>query len=96
MCDFYHRFQKSPLISTYLIAFSVNDLEEVVLTPQSNGVLHSIWARRDLVEAGWADYPASWLAKNLAVYEDLLQVPYPLPKLDTLVQPSKEGAMENW
>ncbi len=81
---------------TYFVAFSVHDLEAKAVETESNGVEHTIWARRELIEAGWADYAASWLAKNLLFFEDLFLVPYPLGKLDTLVQPNKYNAMENW
>ena len=94
------RFARTPPMSAYFVAFAVHRLTPVRLDPVEGAlhrVRHTIWARQEMVDGGWTNFSASYLAPVLAAYEELLGVDYPLEKLDTFVQPIKmAGGMENW
>ncbi|KAK9805996.1 hypothetical protein WJX73_002376 [Symbiochloris irregularis] len=96
-----HTFATTPLMSTYLVAFIVGHLEAVTTTvaglPGTPYPVRtvSVWGTpqraRDLQTA------LDVAAQLLPVYELVLQVPYPLPKMDLVAIPDfAAGAMENW
>ncbi|KAJ3809857.1 peptidase family M1-domain-containing protein [Lentinula aff. lateritia] len=72
------RFERSPLMSTYLVAFANGQFE----------YLKSSFKTK---------YTLGVTAKVLPVYEQVFDIEYPLPKLDTLVIEDMDAyAMENW
>ncbi|CRK41705.1 hypothetical protein BN1708_008534 [Verticillium longisporum] len=88
------KFNKSPLMSTYLIAFIVGELNYIettafrvpirVYAPPSEDIEHG-------------RYALDIAAKGLEFYEKEFGIEYPLPKLDQVAMPDfAAGAMENW
>ncbi|CAI6095111.1 unnamed protein product [Clonostachys chloroleuca] len=87
-------YNKTPLMSTYLVAFVIGHLKyyestnfrvpvRVYCTPDQN-VEHAI-------------YSAELGARTLRFYEEQFDNPYPLPKMDMVAVPDfAAGAMENW
>ncbi|KUI66742.1 Aminopeptidase 2, mitochondrial [Cytospora mali] len=87
-------FNKSPLMSTYLVAFIVGELNYIetkefrvpvrVYAPPGQDIEHGRFSL-DLA------------AKTLAFYEKVFGIEFPLPKMDQVAIPDfAQGAMENW
>ena len=87
-------FNKTPLMSTYLLAFIIGELNYIettafrkpvrVYSPPSSDIQHG-------------QFSLDLAAKTLAFYEETFASPYPLPKMDMVAIPDfSAGAMENW
>ncbi|MCJ1306481.1 Aminopeptidase 2 mitochondrial [Agyrium rufum] len=87
-------FDKTPIMSTYLLAFIISELTYIenndfripvrVYAPPDQEIEHGRFA----VELG---------AKTLGFYEKVFDSPFPLPKMDMIAIPDfSAGAMENW
>ena len=88
------RFDETPIMSTYLVAFVVGDLEAIEQRSDS-GTLIRVWATRGNAEKG--RYALDTSAKLLSYFNDYFGIPFPLPKLDHIAIPDfAAGAMENW
>ena len=88
-----HTFERTPKMSTYLVAFVVGDLVSVSQTVGSHTV--GIWG----VPGREAQLPEalSVMSKVLPAYETLFGVDFPMHKLDLIAIPDfAAGAMENW
>jgi len=84
-------FQTTPPMSTYLVAFAIQDFEGI------EGALNvTIWAKKEDIDAGLANYTQRIGPKLLDLYSSLFGIPYTLPKMDMVSVPNKGGAMENW
>ncbi|XP_075149907.1 suppressor of ER stress-induced death [Haematobia irritans] len=82
-------FEESVPMSTYLVAYSISDFQNI-----SNGN-YSVWARHDAIQS--ASYALSMVPKALHFFEDFFKIPFPLPKIDMIALPDfASGAMENW
>lgn len=88
------KFNKSPLMSTYLIAFIVGELNYIetnefripvrVYAPPGQDIEHG-------------RFSLNLAAKTLAFYEKVFGQEFPLPKMDQVAIPDfAAGAMENW
>lgn len=89
------RFEKTPKMSTYLLAFIVCDFDKIERT--ENKVQIRIWARKKAIEEGQGAYALNITGPILSFYEKYYQLPYPLPKSDQIALPDfSAGAMENW
>ncbi|TDG52379.1 hypothetical protein AWZ03_001209 [Drosophila navojoa] len=87
-------FEESVPMSTYLVAYSVNDFSHKPST-LPNSTLFRTWARPNAIEQ--CDYAAEVGPKVLQYYEDLFGIKFPLPKIDQIAIPDfSAGAMENW
>ena len=87
-------FQETPRMSTYLLAFTVADLEKVEARAES-GTLVRVWATRGNAEKG--RYALETSIKLLKYFNGYFGIPFPLPKLDHIAIPDfAAGAMENW
>ena len=88
------RFQETPPMSTYLLAFVIGELESIE-DRSDDGTLIRIWTTPGRAEHGRV---ALDIAKRLLTYyNDYFGIPYPLEKLDHLAIPDfAAGAMENW
>ena len=88
------RYDETPIMSTYLLAFIVGDLsyiEEV----GDNGTLMRVFTTRGREEQGRFALETS--LRLLKYFNDYFGIPYPLPKLDHFAIPDfAAGAMENW
>jgi puromycin-sensitive aminopeptidase len=88
------RFEPTPKMSTYLVAFVVGDLAKVEATA-SNGTLVRVWATRGKESQG--QFALENSVKILDYMNDYFGIDYPLPKMDHLAIPDfAAGAMENW
>ncbi|KAK2761286.1 Aminopeptidase 2 mitochondrial [Arachnomyces sp. PD_36] len=88
------KFNKSPLMSTYLVAFIVGELK--VIETNDFRVPIRVFATPDQdIEHG--RFSLDLAAKTLAFYEKTFDSEFPLPKMDMLAIPDfSAGAMENW
>ncbi|XP_017083305.2 aminopeptidase N-like [Drosophila eugracilis] len=87
-------FQESVPMSTYLVAYSVNDFSHKPST-LPNGAHFRTWARPNAIDQ--CDFAAEFGPKVLQYYEQFFGTKFPLPKIDQLAVPDfAAGAMENW
>jgi aminopeptidase 2 len=91
-------FQKTPIMSTYLVAWANGDfryLESSFTSPLSGKKIPlRIYTTPEHLHQ--AKFALDVKAKVLPVYEKIFDIEYPLPKLDTLVASDFDaGAMEN-
>ncbi|MFO1413643.1 MAG: M1 family aminopeptidase [Burkholderiales bacterium] len=89
-------FQRTPLLSSYLVAFAVGDFDVLDAgRAGSKGVPVSIVAPKG--RAGEGAFAAGEVGPLLAAAERYFGMPYPFPKLDLLAYPRATfgGAMEN-
>lgn len=88
-------FEKTPKMSTYLLAFVVGDLHKKT-THTKSGIQVSVWATR-AQNAELLDFPLEIATKVLEFYEDYFDEEFPLKKCDHVALPDfSSGAMENW
>lgn len=88
------RFQRSPVMSSYLLFLGVGEFDR--LQTNVDGVAVSVLARSGSACKG--QFALESAAKLLAYYNEFFGTPYPLPKLDLVAAPGNAGfsAMENW
>ena len=88
------RFAETPVMSTYLLAFVVGDLESVEQRTDA-GTLMRVWTTRGKQEQG--RFALETAVNLLDYFDDYFGIRYPLPKLDHIAIPDfAAGAMENW
>ena len=87
-------FNKTPLMSTYLLAFIVGELNHI--ETKSFRVPIRVYATPDTnIEHG--RFSLDLAARTLAFYEKEFDSDFPLPKMDMVAVPDfSAGAMENW
>ena len=88
-------FQRSPIMSSYLLFFATGDFERI--TKQAGGREVGIVMSRG--NASKAQFALDAEAQILPYYNAYFGTPYPLPKLDNVAGPGQSqffGAMENW
>jgi aminopeptidase 2 len=93
------KFQKTPLISSYLVAWATGEfahLDSSYTSPLSGRVVPlRIYATPDCIHQ--AQFALDVKSKVMPLYEEMFDIEYPLTKLDTLVASAFDaGAMENW
>ena len=87
-------FDKTPVMSTYLLAFVIGDLTHIEKAA-ADGTAMGVWMTRGKEEQG--QFALDTAVKLLSFFNDYFGIPYPLPKLDHLAIPDfAAGAMENW
>ncbi|XP_038059701.1 putative aminopeptidase-2 [Patiria miniata] len=89
-------FEKSVVMSTYLVCYAVSDFKAKFMTTQ-NGVELGVWAQGDLINQ--TDYALQKGVEILDYFDDLfgMDVKYPIAKLDMIALPEMlYQAMENW
>ncbi|EJU01768.1 Metalloprotease [Dacryopinax primogenitus] len=92
-------FSTTPNMSTYLVAFANGPFEflERIHTSAITGkdtIMRVYTTKQHISQARLA---LDVTARVLPMYEEIFDIPYPLPKLDTLaVDDFDFGAMENW
>ncbi|EDV26424.1 uncharacterized protein TRIADDRAFT_22803 [Trichoplax adhaerens] len=88
------KFAKTPIMSTYLLAFVVGDFEYVEAR-SADGVLVRVYAPIGKKDQG--KFALDVAVKTLPFYKDYFNIPYPLPKIDLIaIADFAAGAMENW
>ncbi len=88
------KFNKTPLMSTYLLAFIIGELN--CIETKNFRVPVRVFATPDKdIEHG--RFSLDLAAKTLEFYEKTFDSPFPLPKMDMVAVPDfSAGAMENW
>lgn len=88
------KFNKSPVMSSYLLAVIVGELKSI--STDKFRLPIKVWMTPDQnVEDG--RFSLEVAAKTLAFYEKAFDSEYPLPKMDMVAIPDfSAGAMENW
>uniref|UniRef100_A0A8D1XH61 Aminopeptidase n=2 Tax=Sus scrofa TaxID=9823 RepID=A0A8D1XH61_PIG len=88
-------FYTTPHMPTYLAAFAVCDYEYVSRIERGKEI--RIWARKDAIAGGNADFALNITGPIFSFLEDLFNISYPLPKTDIIALPTFDNrAMENW
>ncbi|XP_063151381.1 aminopeptidase Q [Candoia aspera] len=88
-------FEITLKMSTYITAFVVCKFDYVTTTERGNQI--RIWARKDAVQRGFANYALNITGPIFSYLEDLFNISYPLSKTDVVALPNMNaGAMENW
>lgn len=89
------KFERSPRMSTYLLAFVVGELQSKTATTK-DGVEVNVWAT-PAQSAESLDFPLDIAVRSIEFYNDYFGTAYPLPKSDHVALPDfSSGAMENW
>uniref|UniRef100_A0A1X7VNA5 Uncharacterized protein n=1 Tax=Amphimedon queenslandica TaxID=400682 RepID=A0A1X7VNA5_AMPQE len=87
-------FNRTPIMSTYLLAFIVGEYDYIE-DKDSNGVVVRVYTPLGKKEQG--RFALNIATKTLPFYRKYFNVPYPLPKIDLIAIPDfAAGAMENW
>ncbi|KAM3925883.1 aminopeptidase N-like [Leptodactylus fuscus] len=86
------KFENSPRMSTYLVAFIVSQFKAV------GDDMVKIWGRQKAIEDfNQGEYALNVTKPILEFFEKYYDAPYPLPKSDQVAIPDfGAGAMENW
>ncbi|KAF9908821.1 hypothetical protein BX616_011369 [Lobosporangium transversale] len=90
-------FEKTPVMSTYLVAFAVGDFEyiETTTTKLEKPITCRVYTLPGLKEQG--RFALEITPKILEYFTEIFGSAYPLPKLDHIAVPDFDaGAMENW
>jgi aminopeptidase N len=88
------KFQTTPIMSVYLLAFIIGDLKYLEAKTK-DGVLVRTYSTPANVELN--HFALDVAVKCLEFYNDYFDLPYPLPKCDLIALPDfASGAMENW
>ncbi|KAF2640961.1 hypothetical protein P280DRAFT_518300 [Massarina eburnea CBS 473.64] len=92
-------FERSPVMSTYLLAWAIGDFEyvEAFTERKYNGksLPVRVYTTRGLKEQG--NFALDNCHKIVDYFSEVFQIDYPLPKVDLLaVHEFSHGAMENW
>lgn len=87
-------FEKTPIMSTYLLAWAIGEFEKVE-SKTSRDIVVRVWTTPG--NKNKADFACEVGCKALDFYEKYFAINYPLPKCDMLAVPDfAAGAMENW
>lgn len=88
------KFEESPIMSTYLVAFIIGELEYLE-TKTKDSVKIRVYTTPGKKDQG--KFALETAVKALNFYNYYFGIPYPLPKLDMIAIPDFDaGAMENW
>ncbi|XP_077979607.1 aminopeptidase N-like [Glandiceps talaboti] len=87
-------FDTTPNMVTYLLVLVLADFPSIQLTTKY-GYEFNVWAREDLIYS--ANYSLYAGSETLTYFEELLETPYGLPKMDFVAIPDyAAGATEFW
>ena len=88
-------FEKTPRMSSYLLAFVIGELHKKSARTKS-GVEVNVWATPAQNE-NTLDFALDIATRSIDFYDEYFGVKYPLPKSDHVALPDfSSGAMENW
>lgn len=88
------KFDKTPIMSTYLVAVVVGEYD-FVEGKSSDGVLVRVYTPKGKKEQG--QFALEVATKVLPYYNKYFNIAYPLPKMDLIaIADFSAGAMENW
>jgi aminopeptidase 2 len=86
-------FNKSPLMSTYIVCFCAGELRYTETTAFRVPVRVCALPDKNIEHGRLA---LELTPRTLQVFEKIFEEPYPLPKMDLIAVPGAPGAMENW
>jgi aminopeptidase 2 len=87
-------FAKSPIMSTYLVAWVVGELEYIE-DKTKEGVVVRVYTLPG--ESSQGKFALRVGKETLSFFTEYFDIPYPLPKMDMVAIPDfGAGAMENW
>jgi len=90
-----HTFEKTPIMSTYLLAFVIGELH-CAEGKTSSGIKVRSWASL-AQDKTHLEYSVTEAIKTLEFFAEYFDSPYPLNKCDQVALPDFDaGAMENW
>ncbi|CAF1270409.1 unnamed protein product, partial [Rotaria sp. Silwood1] len=90
------RFEQTPPMSTYLIAFVVTDFE-CVSNVTSTNIEVNICGRPEAIQKGEGNFALQVSTEVIPYYEQSYNISYPLSKCDHFALPDFAiGGMENW
>ncbi|XP_075145643.1 aminopeptidase N-like [Haematobia irritans] len=88
-------FEESVPMSTYLVAYTVNDFTYKESKVEGSDIVFRTWSRGGYIDQ--CDYAAEVGPSVLKYYEEIFGIPFPLKKVDEIAIPDfSAGAMENW
>ncbi|XP_068751951.1 puromycin-sensitive aminopeptidase-like [Montipora capricornis] len=88
------KYTRSPIMSTYLLAFVVGEFD-FVEGKDADGVVIRVYTPKGKAVQG--KFALEVAEKTLPFYKDYFNISYPLPKMDLIAIPDfAAGAMENW
>jgi aminopeptidase N len=88
-------FDNTVVMSTYLVAFSVNLFSDNGEIIGADNIKYNVWARPNAVSTG--KYANNNAPKVVEFMTGFTGIKYPLPKIDQIAVPDfAAGAMENW
>jgi aminopeptidase N len=88
-------FEKTPRMSTYLLAWVTGELHRKTAKTKS-GVEVNIWATPAQTPES-LDFALDIATRTIDFFDEYFDTPYPLPKSDHVALPDfSSGAMENW
>ncbi|MCB9839886.1 M1 family metallopeptidase [Candidatus Nomurabacteria bacterium] len=88
-------FEPSPIMSTYLLAFVVGEMQQVSKKTKT-GIEVNIYSSLDHQKDS-LNFALEVATKATDFFNDYFDTPYPLPKCDHVALPDfSSGAMENW
>lgn len=88
------KFERTPKMSTYLLAFIVGDFEHLEKKTKEGTLVRVFTTPGKKHQAAFA---LDCAIKTLSFFNDYFDIPYPLPVLDLIAIPDfSAGAMENW
>lgn len=92
--NFVIKFKETPVMSTYLVAWVVGELEYIEERNADN-VLVRVYSQPGQIEQG--KFALNVACKTLSFFTRYFDQPYPLTKMDMVAIPDfSNGAMENW
>jgi aminopeptidase N len=87
-------FEKTPIMSTYLVAFVIGELEYKEAKSKNNLTIRT-YATKNQVQH--TDFALKVAVQCMDFYEEYYDIPFPLTKCDFVALPDfASGAMENW
>ncbi|GJQ12636.1 hypothetical protein GpartN1_g4427.t1 [Galdieria partita] len=88
------QFQKTPVMSTYLLAFIVGEFD-FIEDKTTQGIVVRVYTLKGSSELG--RFALQVAVKTLTFFAEFFDIAYPLPKMDLVAIPDfAAGAMENW
>ncbi|KAJ1804567.1 hypothetical protein LPJ75_005551, partial [Coemansia sp. RSA 2598] len=88
-------FQRSPRMSTYLLALVSGELDYVESTAAKSGIVVRVYTAPS--DTDKVEFSLETAVRVLDMLGEMFSIPYPLPKLDLVAVPELEaGGMENW
>lgn len=88
------RYQRTPIMSTYLLAFAIGEYD-FVEDVTSNGTLVRVYTPEGRSNQG--KFALQFALDTLPYYETFFGIKFPLPKVDLIaIENFASGAMENW